>query len=236
MVHARLLVDLVDPTITQHQRKPLWRFTVTEPGLTCAPVPYAKPDKPPPPSCGWWYSFPVKWKGLDHKFTWIPRDELLEKWFQKIVSQFDDLEASREAPRRHGAIQYNEIAGLSGGQKIKLVIGACLWNNPQLDEPRKFLDREALGGLAVAIRDWSGAVVIISEFVNALCPEIWNISEGRMTHKDKAAVVEEAFADTKSPRGSGANTPIRSRIHSPAASAAATPAASGTGKAHLPFR
>ena len=66
------------------------------------------------------------------------------------------------------------------GQKIKLVIAACLWNNPQvlsliilafltwhsrsakicvLDEPSNFLDREALGGLAVAIRDWAGAVV-----------------------------------------------------------------------------
>ncbi len=49
-----------------------------------------------------------------------------------------------------------------------------------------------------------------------------------MTHKGKAAVVEDAFADIKSPRGSGANTPVRSRVHSPAASAAATPAASGT--------
>ena len=42
------------------------------------------------------------------------------------------------------------------------------------------------------------------------------------------AVVEDAFADIKSPRGSGANTPVRSRMQSPAASAAATPAASGT--------
>ncbi|KAI9442532.1 P-loop containing nucleoside triphosphate hydrolase protein [Lactarius indigo] len=177
--------------------------------------------------------YEIKWQGLDHKFnTWIPRDELLEK------------EASREGAGQRDTsahnigldgdiAQYNEIAGLSGGQKIKLVIGACLWNNPQicvLDEPSNFLDREALGGLAVAIRDWSGAVVIIShneEFVNALCPEIWNISEGRMTHKGKAAVVEDAFADIKSPRGSGANTPVRSRIHSPAVSAAATPAASG---------
>lgn len=49
-----------------------------------------------------------------------------------------------------------------------------------------------------------------------------------MTHKGKAAVVEDAFADIKSPRGSGANTPVRSRVQSPAASAAATPAASGT--------
>lgn len=33
-----------------------------------------------------------------------------------------------------------------------------------LDEPSNFLDREALGGLAVAIRDWSGAVVRLSIF------------------------------------------------------------------------
>ncbi|KAI0063687.1 hypothetical protein BV25DRAFT_1990651 [Artomyces pyxidatus] len=198
------------------------------------------------------FQYEVKWRGLDHKFnTWIPRDELIEKGFTKVISQFDDLESSREGAgqrdtaahivRKHledigldGDIaQYNEIAGLSGGQKIKLVIAACLWNNPQicvLDEPSNFLDREALGGLAVAIRDWAGAVVIIShneEFVHALCPEIWNISAGRMTHKGKTAVVEDAFSGVKSPKGSGANTPARSRVQSPAASAAATPAGSG---------
>lgn len=72
--------------------------------------------------------------GLDHRFnTWIPRDELIEKGFSKVVSQFDDLESSREGAgtrdtaahlvRKHledigldGDIaQYNEIAGLSGG-------------------------------------------------------------------------------------------------------------------------
>jgi elongation factor 3 len=71
------------------------------------------------------------------------------------------------------------MADTAAGQKIKLVIAACLWNNPQvsflidmnfifswflvqicvLDEPSNFLDREALGGLAVAIKEWSGAVV-----------------------------------------------------------------------------
>jgi elongation factor 3 len=140
------------------------------------------------------FQYEVKWRGFDHRFnTWIPREELLQKGFDKVVAQFDDLEASREGAgqrdtaahlvRKHledigldGDIaQYNEISGLSGGQKIKLVIGACLWNNPQicvLDEPSNFLDREALGGLAVAIRDWAGAVVIIShneEFITALC-------------------------------------------------------------------
>ncbi|KAI0699255.1 P-loop containing nucleoside triphosphate hydrolase protein [Cytidiella melzeri] len=198
------------------------------------------------------FQYEIKWRGFDHRFnTWIPREELLEKGFTKLVQQFDDLEASREGAgfrdtsthiiRKHledigldGDIaQYNEISGLSGGQKIKLVIAACLWNNPQicvLDEPSNFLDREALGGLAVAIRDWAGAVVIIShneEFVTALCPEIWHVNGGRMTQQGKAAVVEDAFADAKSPKGSGSNTPVRSRLQTPAGSAFATPAGSG---------
>ncbi|KAG1734712.1 P-loop containing nucleoside triphosphate hydrolase protein [Suillus paluster] len=196
--------------------------------------------------------YEIKWRGLDHKFnSWVPRDDLMAKGFGKLVQQFDDLESSREGAgtrdtsaqlvRKHledigldGDIaQYNEISGLSGGQKIKLVIAACLWNNPQvciLDEPSNFLDREALGGLAVAIREWGGAVVIIShnhEFVSALCPEIWQVEAGRMTHQGKAAVVEDAFADAKSPKGSGANTPARSRVQSPAVSTYGTPAASG---------
>ena len=117
------------------------------------------------------FQYEIKWRGLDHRHnTWVPRDELIQKGFTKLVQQFDDLESSREGAgqrdtaahivRKHledigldGDIaQYNEIAGLSGGscglrvshewqmlitsgitgQKIKLVIAACLWNNPQV--------------------------------------------------------------------------------------------------------
>ncbi|RDB25179.1 mRNA export factor elf1 [Hypsizygus marmoreus] len=198
------------------------------------------------------FQYEVKWRGLDHKFnTWVARDDLITKGFTKLVQQFDDLESSREGAgsrdtaahlvRKHleqigldGDIaQYNEISGLSGGQKIKLVLAACLWNNPQiciLDEPSNFLDREALGGLAVAIKEWAGAVVIIShnnEFVSALCPEIWNVEAGHMTQQGKVAVVEDAFLDARSPKGSGTNTPVRSRLQTPVASAAGTPVASG---------
>ena len=49
----------------------------------------------------------------------------------------------------------------------------------------------------------------------------------RLAHKGKAAVIEDAFIGAKSPRGSGYNTPLRSREQSPAASAAATHIASG---------
>ena len=54
-----------------------------------------------------------------------------------------------------------------------------MWNHPHmliLDEPTNFLDRDSLGGLAVAIRNWEGAVCMIShnrEFVGALCNEEW---------------------------------------------------------------
>ncbi|KAF9792748.1 P-loop containing nucleoside triphosphate hydrolase protein [Thelephora terrestris] len=193
--------------------------------------------------------YEIKWRGLDHRFnTWVPREELIAKGFTKLVQQFDDLESSREGAgqrdtslhivRKHledigldGDIaQYNEISGLSGGQKIKLVIAACLWNNPQicvLDEPSNFLDREALGGLAVAVKNWNGAVIIIShnnEFVSALCPEIWNVEAGQVTHKGKKPVIEDAVAGKK---GSGLSTPVRSRVQTPTVSASATPAGSG---------
>ncbi|KAF9469882.1 P-loop containing nucleoside triphosphate hydrolase protein [Collybia nuda] len=205
------------------------------------------------------FQYEVKWRGLDHKFnTWVSRDDLFAKGFTKLVQQFDDLESSRDGAgsrdtsallvRKHleqigldGDIaQYNEISGLSGGQKIKLVIAACLWNNPQicvLDEPSNFLDREALGGLAVAIKEWAGAVVIIShnhEFVSELCPETWNVEGGRMKHQGKVAVVEDTFLDARSPKGSGTNTPVRSRLQTPVASTTGTPVGSGEENAGNP--
>mgnify|MGYP002481777979 FL=1 len=80
------------------------------------------------------FQYEIKWKGLDHKWnTWVPREELLNKGFTKLVQQFDDLESSRDGAgsretashlvRKHledigldGDIaQYNEINGLSGG-------------------------------------------------------------------------------------------------------------------------
>lgn len=48
-----------------------------------------------------------------------------------------------------------------------------------------------------------------------------------MSHKGKVAVVDDAFADGKTPRGSGVNTPARSRIQTPVASTHGTPVVSG---------
>lgn len=164
--------------------------------------------------------------------AWIDREVLLKLGFGKIVGQFDDIESSREGAgsrdnsaakiREHlealgmdGDIaQYNEIRGLSGGQKVKVTLAAALWSKPQvlvLDEPTNFLDREAVGGLANAIKAWSGAVCIIShnmEFVNALCTEIWNVEGGKLTHKGKQSVTDDNVEDIKPSRTtSKAGTP-----------------------------
>jgi energy-coupling factor transporter ATP-binding protein EcfA2 len=64
------------------------------------------------------------------------------------------------------------------------VLAACTWNQPHIlvmDEPTNYLDRDSLGALAGAIREFGGGVVIIShhnEFTTALCPEKWTVANG----------------------------------------------------------
>ena len=46
-----------------------------------------------------------------------------------------------------------------------MVLAAATWQQPHLivlDEPTNYLDRESLGALAIAIKDYGGGVVVIS--------------------------------------------------------------------------
>lgn len=152
--------------------------------------------------------------------TMISRETLLNLGFQKLIQEFDDHESAREGlgyrilePKviaKHfedlgldpEIANHNQISGLSGGQKVKVVLAGAMWNNPHilvLDEPTNFLDRDSLGGLAIAIRDFRGGVVMIShneEFVGALCPEQWHVADGRLTHKGHAAISLDRFEDS----------------------------------------
>ncbi|RKP00808.1 hypothetical protein CXG81DRAFT_12800 [Caulochytrium protostelioides] len=164
------------------------------------------------------FQYEIKWQHMDARYnTYMTRDELLALGFHKLVQGFDDHEAAREGLgyrelvpaviRKHfedvgldGDIaEHNRIGGLSGGQKVKVVIAAAMWQNPHIlimDEPTNFLDRDALGGLAVAIRDWAGAVVLIShnqEFVGALCSELWHVEGGKLTSRGRTTVDTNAF-------------------------------------------
>jgi len=84
------------------------------------------------------------------------------------------------------------LSALSGGQKVKVVLAAAMWNQPHiliLDEPTNYLDRESLGALAGAIESFDGGVVIIShnnEFCSKLCPETWVMDSGHLETKGDA--------------------------------------------------
>ncbi|KAI7342851.1 ABC transporter domain-containing protein [Hortaea werneckii] len=196
------------------------------------------------------FQYEVKWLGWLPKYnTMISRETLMERGFQKLIQEFDDHESSREGlgyrqlePKvisKHfedvgldpEIANHNEISGLSGGQKVKVVLAGAMWNNPHLlvlDEPTNFLDRDSLGGLAVAIREYKGGVVMIShneEFVGALCPEQWHVNDGRLTQKGHLAVNLDRFEDSK-PASAISSAVASSNVSSQAPSTEGTPSAS----------
>jgi elongation factor 3 len=199
------------------------------------------------------FQYEVKWVGLLPKYnTMISRETLIARGFTKMVQEFDDHEASREGlgyrildPKtisKHfedvgldpEIANHNEISGLSGGQKVKVVLAGAMWNNPHLlvlDEPTNFLDRDSLGGLAVAIRDFKGGVVMIShneEFVGALCPEQLHIADGRVVSRTNTAISLDRFEDSAANSPSAPGTPAGvSAAASAATSAAASAVNSG---------
>jgi elongation factor 3 len=104
-----------------------------------------------------------------------------------------------------------------------------MWNNPHilvLDEPTNFLDRDSLGGLAVAIRDFKGGVILIShneEFVGALCPEQYHVADGKIQQKIVYGnLAVDRFEDSRP--GSAMASAVGSAVGSAVASRAASTA------------
>ena len=139
----------------------------------------------------------------DNKY--YSRDELMGMGFEHLLKQTDEKIAAKEAgldlrpvttseiqkhldgfglPQEFGT--YGKIRGLSGGQKVKLVLAAAFWTVPHLivlDEPTNFLDREALGALSSGLNEWGGAVIMIShnrEFYSSVCREEWHVGGGEV--------------------------------------------------------
>jgi elongation factor 3 len=151
------------------------------------------------------YEYEVQWKGLPlDKNEWLPRDQLEQMGWGKTLNEIDIKEAAKQGLVSRPLTEVNiarhladfgveeefgnhaHIRGLSGGQKVKVVLAACTWLSPHiviLDEPTNYLDRDALGALAEAIKEYGGGIVMIShssEFTSALCPEKWTVADGKL--------------------------------------------------------
>merc|ERR1711977_449727 len=135
---------------------------------------------------------------------WISRDILIKMGHLALVQRQDEKEAvaaglqskmlTSEGVEKHlmcfdldkEQASYTTIQSLSGGQKVKVVLGASMWQDPHLvvlDEPTNYLDRDALGALTLAIKEFEGGVIIIShnkEFCNAVATEKWIMQGGRL--------------------------------------------------------
>merc|ERR1712230_11209 len=105
--------------------------------------------------------------------AWIPRKEI-----EQHCANFG-LDAE--------LVSHSRMRGLSGGQRVKVVLAACSWQRPHLivlDEPTNYLDRDSLGALSKALKSFEGGVIIIThskEFTENLTEEVWAVVDGKMT-------------------------------------------------------
>jgi elongation factor 3 len=152
------------------------------------------------------YIYEVKWmhKPVESN-TWVERETLLAMGYSKIVNKKDEQEAAaaglmskpltqpgvEKALKDFGldseSASHQPLASLSHGQRVKVVICACCWQNPHiviLDEPTNYLDRDGLGALVEGLKAYQGGVVIIShneEFTDSVCTQKWIMEKSEVT-------------------------------------------------------
>jgi len=149
--------------------------------------------------------YECKWKGFSLDFlTWVNRSLLIEMGYKTQVQREDEKQAAMAGLQnkqlttpgveKHLAdfgvpaefATHNNLRSLSAGQKVKVVLGAAMWQNPYIlviDEPTNYLDRDALGALTEAIKNWLGGVVVISHnlaFCDQVATEKWIMDAGHL--------------------------------------------------------
>lgn len=170
------------------------------------------------------YEYEIKWVGKNtDQNEYVEREKLIAWGFTKMVQRFDEREALRlgtagkaltaknveEALGNMGLeaefATHNRVRGLSGGQKVKVVLAAAMWEDPHilvLDEPTNYLDRDSLGALATAIKSYEGGVIMIShnrEFTSALCPETWICENGQLRREGESYVEDVKLVNPDDP-------------------------------------
>merc|ERR1712225_135737 len=162
------------------------------------------------------YEYDVKWqfKPLEEN-VWVERDTLIMMGFLKLVQREDEKQAAAAGLQTKQLTQpciekhlkdfgveaeyasHTQINQLSGGMKVKVVLAAAMWQNPHiliLDEPTNYLDREGLGALVLAIKDYKGGVLIIShnkEFCDSVATEKWIMKGGYLRIEGESKADEE---------------------------------------------
>merc|ERR1711979_34150 len=162
------------------------------------------------------YEYEVKWqfKPIEAN-VWVEKDILVKMGYLKLVQREDERQAAmaglmtkqltQPSIEKHLAdfgvdaesASHTQINQLSGGMKVKIVLAASVWQNPHiliLDEPTNYLDRDGLGALILAIKDYKGGVLIIShnkEFCENVATERWIMKGGYLRIEGESVDVNE---------------------------------------------
>merc|ERR1719310_1129438 len=170
------------------------------------------------------FEYEVKWqfKAMDQN-TWVEKDILVKMGYLKLVQREDERQAAmaglmtkqltQPGVEKHlgefgvdpESASHTQINQLSGGMKVKIVLAASMWQNPHvliLDEPTNYLDREGLGALILAIKDYKGGVLIIShnkEFCDHVATEKWIMNKGYLRIEGES--VDTSAGDDKGNAG-----------------------------------
>merc|ERR1712226_505449 len=162
------------------------------------------------------YEYEVKWqfKPIESN-VWVEKDILIKMGYLKLVQREDERQAAmaglmskqltQPSVEKHlgdfgvdpESASHTQINQLSGGMKVKIVLAACMWQNPHvliLDEPTNYLDREGLGALVLAIKDYKGGVLIIShnkEFCENVATEKWIMKGGYLRIEGESVEADE---------------------------------------------
>lgn len=173
----------------------------------------------------WEYEVSWKGKGVDSN-SWYTAEDLIKfhKLYEKMIRIIDAKVLAKDSMLARPLTSSNvekhlagvgleaeyathfRMAALSDGQKVKVVLGAAMWDQPHiliLDEPTNYLDRESLGALADAIDKYEGGVIMITHndaFCAQLCPERWVLEDGRLNTEGDVewmAKLEESAVEFK---------------------------------------
>merc|ERR1712183_1081144 len=166
------------------------------------------------------YEYETKWqfKALDQN-VWVEKEVLIKMGYKKLVEREDERQAAmaglqskmltQPGVEKHlgdfgvdpESASHTQINQLSGGMKVKIVLAACMWQNPHvliLDEPTNYLDREGLGALVLAIKDYKGGVLIIShnkEFCDGVATEKWIMQKGYLRIEGESVAADDEKTD-----------------------------------------
>merc|ERR1712232_214775 len=154
---------------------------------------------------------------------WVSKEVLVKMGYLKMVQREDERQAAMAGLQNKQLTQpsiekhlgnfgvdpesasHTQISQLSGGMKVKIVLAGSMWQNPHiliLDEPTNYLDREGLGALVLAIKDYQGGVLIIShnkEFCDNVATERWIMKGGYLRIEGES--VDTSSAEQQQQKG-----------------------------------